>query len=60
MRDRHNNIIKVGNKLTNGKDTGKIENICGVTMLVIYGEDDHLKRTIVFSKLNLDEWELVK
>lgn len=60
MKDRKNNIIKVNDKLTNGQQTGTIENMAGVTMLVIRDENRKPVKTIVFRKLNLSEWWLVK
>lgn len=60
MKDKNQNIIKVNDQLTNGKETGRITNIGGVTMLVIKYEHGEPKKRIEFSKLNLDEWEVVR
>jgi len=60
MKDGKNNIIKVNDKLTNGEITGQIENIEGVTMLVIRDDNRKVVKTTIFRKLNLSEWELVK
>lgn len=59
MKDKNNNIIKVGSKLKNGDTTGTIENMEGVTMLVIRDDNRKVTKTIVFRKLNLSEWEVV-
>lgn len=60
MKDKYNNIIKINDKLTNGEITGQIENIEGVTMLVIRDNNRKVVKTTIFRKLNLSEWELLK
>ena len=57
-KDRNGNIIKVGDTLLHKKlGKAKIENIKGVTVLVFRRDDNSIKKTIMFSKVDLAEWE---
>ncbi len=60
MKDKNGTIIKVGDTLRNkeGK-VAKIENIRGVTMLVVRDHNQKITQTTSFRKIDLNHFEKV-
>ena len=60
-RDKHGNILKIGDTIRNRKgETRKLENIGGVTMAVERDDNNRIIKTTVLRKIDLMQMERVR
>ena len=59
MKDKNQNILKVGDTIQSKGKVGKLENLTGVTLLVFRRNNGMIESTVVLRKVDLKLWELV-